>query len=172
LASVEQGIVNGYAIEFREYTPVCMSPCDQVIDGSHGEMFVAGGDFPGRKAFRFVGMQGDVDLQVKPGSKGLRALAITLDILGGAAVITGATFLIVGLSNVTATPVYDNYGNQTGTTNSSSNLTPVGAGFLVGGGVALVAGIVLGLKSRTQWDLHPQAAVVGERKARFWAGEF
>ena len=77
-------------------------------------------------------------------------------------IITGGSLAIVGVVEG-STPTYDAYGNQTGT--SSSSLTPIGFGVLAGERRhALVGGILLGIKSSSNFELHPQGVAVGERK--------
>jgi len=170
--SVQYGTVGGYGVVLAHDTPVCVSPCDQVIDGSRGEEFVASGDFPGAKRFSVTDMKGDVDLTVKPGKSGPHSAAIALDVVGSLTAVTGATLLIAGLASGSS-PTIDGNGNQTGS--STSTLTPVGIGVLVGGVAMVVGGIVLGNRTRTEFDLQPKGpgpAATAAVKPRYWAGEF
>jgi len=170
--SVQYGSVGGYGVVLAHDTPVCVSPCDQVLDGSRGEEFVASGDFPGTKSFNVTDMKGDVDLKVKPGKNGLHSLAVALDWLGVATAITGGTLLTVGLAEGSS-PTFDNNGNQVGS--STSSLTPVGIGLLVGGAGMLVGGIVLGSKTKTEFDLEPKgagASTTAAVKPKYWFGQF
>ncbi len=169
--NIQYGSVGGYGVVMAQFTPICTSPCDKVIDGSRGDEYVASGDFPGAKVFNVGSMKGDVELKVTPGNKGLRALAITLDVVGGVAIITGGTLLLTG-ALVGSTDTFDASGNPTGT--SGSSMTPIGGAILGAGAAALVGGIILGIKSGSVFDLHPTGGGSGTAAAapRYWRGEF
>jgi hypothetical protein len=163
--AVNNGYGYGYGFVLTQLTPVCVSPCDKVIDGSRGQEFIATGDFPGTKAFTLSGMKGDVDLAVKPGSRGLRALGVTSLILGGSAVILGGTFTLLGGLGTNST-------NALGvTTYGMASETKIGLAMLGSGGALLVGGIVALVASGTHFDLHAKEATTAQRP-RYWLGQF
>ena len=119
---------------------VCTSPCDSVVDGSRGQRFTASGPV-GATTFQLAGMQGDVDLLVRPGSALRKYLGIAATSLGGTALILSpVAALAAGLSG--------GIGRNVGSAAAS-------AGVSVGvGGLALLAGgIYLLVTGKTRFDL-------------------
>jgi hypothetical protein len=162
-----QGAVNGYGFVLTQTIPVCVSPCDAVIDGSRGQEFVASGDFPGGKAFTLNGMKGDVDLNVKPGSRGLRTLGITSIVLGGSAFVIGGTLTLLGGLSTTSTNAFGV------TTYGLSSETKVGLVMLGTGGAVLVGGIIATVVSGSHFDLHAKEQdTTAASKPRYWLGQF
>jgi hypothetical protein len=171
--SVATGTVNGYAITATLDAPVCVSPCDKVLDGSDGSTFFVRGDgVPDSNQFSLAGMKGDADLHVKPGSRGLRTGSILLYVLGGAAVVAGATGIVVGYSGAP----YSTTLNADGSVSTSKTLfgdlrTPSIVVTAVGG-AAIVGAIVMAVVGRTHAELEPEPAKSGAIKPRYWLGEF
>jgi hypothetical protein len=159
-----QGSVNGYGFVVEQLTPVCVSPCDRVIDGSHGQEFVASGDFPGYKRFTLNGMKGDVDLAVQPGNKGLRALGLTGDILGGLGVLTGGILALTG--GLTSS---DGLG---GASSGMSGLTRTGLIMLGSSAVVLTGGIIATVASGTKFQLSNKEERSAAQRPRYWLGQF
>jgi hypothetical protein len=153
---------------------VCTSPCDLLVDGSRGQFFTVGGVNANESGpFTLAGLTGDQRLNVSPGSPGLRSAGMYM--LGGAglAIGTGIFFLVYGAGKNSQEQVEQM--SQIGTKPPSGS--SAGGGFITAGGIVLgsaaallIGGIVSVLSSRTTADLHPSG--VGERKPRYWAGEF
>jgi len=156
-AGTTVGMAAGYGVVFTQLRPVCVAPCDRVIDGSRGQGFAITGPFPTPGMFNFANMTGDVTLFVKPGSIGGRWGGLMLTILGGSTLLTGAILLPLALER-------------------STSMRNAGIGMLAGGGVALVGGIVLlattGTKIRFEQQAGGPVARAGQAKPRYWLGEF
>jgi hypothetical protein len=159
----EQGVVNGYGFVLQQLTPVCVSPCDKVIDGSRGQEFVASGDFPGAKAFTLNGMKGNVDLAVQPGNKGMRALGLTMDILGGLGLITGGSIALAG--GLTSSAGLD------GTSSGMSGTTRTGLIMLGTSAAVLIGGIIVTVQSGSHFQLTNKEQTASN-KPRYWLGQF
>lgn len=154
--------IGGYTVVIDNSTLVCTSPCDRVIDGRVGQQFSARGDFPGVKSFTLNGFKDSMSLDVSPGSKGMRTGGILATTFGGAGLLVGGAFLLVG-STVSSVD-----GGSSG-----SGTSTAGVGVMVGSGVLLIGGIVLLATSGTSWKLHPTTTEPAkEAKARYWLGEF
>jgi hypothetical protein len=166
---VNQGSVNGYGFEMYQTVHVCASPCDKIIDGSQGQWFEASGDFPGGKEFRFDGMKGDVDLKVRPGSRGLRGFGVTSIVLGSGAFLLGGTLTLLGGFSTYNT-------NSAGvTTYGLSSETRVGLAILGTGAAVLVGGIVATVAGGSHFDLHARdatATTTAAAKPRYRLGQF
>ncbi len=154
---------------------VCASPCDQIFDGSTGHTYSLTGDFPTSPSFSLTGRRGTVDVDLSPGSRGLRAGGIVLIALGGAAVLIGAGFATVGaMQSSTSTVSYNADGTTTRTPNSGASAETVGFVVLGGGVAAIIGGVVALVSSKSTIDVHGR----GEAKEavapapRYWAGEF
>jgi hypothetical protein len=81
-----------YGIHYRV---VCESPCDRVIDGSRGQDFFLGQDtVTASRRFSLTHHTGDLTLNVKPGSKGLRLTGSIFVGLGIGLTIAGIIFTI------------------------------------------------------------------------------
>jgi hypothetical protein len=160
---IEQGVVNGYGFVLQQLTPVCVSPCDKVIDGSRGQEFVASGDFPGAKAFTVNGMKGNVDLAVQPGNKGMRALGLTMDILGGLGLITGGSVALAG--GLTSSAGLD------GTSSGMSGTTRTGLILLGTSAAVLIGGIIVTVQSGSHFQLTNKEQTASN-KPRYWLGQF
>ena len=166
--------VGAYGVVIDQRRQICVSPCDEVIDGRRGQIFSAAGDFPGSKSFTLAERQGDVELTVDPGSSGLRTLGVVTVALGGAAILGGILVAVLGSISVPET-VCDESGCHDKPEDKS--VSPAAIGLLVGGGVGVVGGIVLIVASRTGWDLHDKSGAPGAKtakavKPRYHLGEF
>jgi hypothetical protein len=120
--------------------PACQAPCDQIIDGRPGQSFFFVGDgIPESSRFQLRDKAGDVSVHVEPGSSALRTGGIALTTMGTLGTLAGLPILIVG------------------STNNGSTTALAAGGILLGVGVtALVSGIVMIVKSGT--DYHFRAA--------------
>jgi len=159
------GAYGGYGLVLQQLRPVCMSPCDKVVDGSQGQLFTLSSEtFPAPKAFTLAGMKGDVTLHVKPGSIGRGTGGVWLTILGGSSLLVGAIMLPLVL---------------TGSETVGGGTAPHAGGeiasiALMGGGAAMLAtGIALLVTSGTKITLEQGAAgKTAARAPRYWLGEF
>jgi hypothetical protein len=153
-------------------TQVCTSPCDRVIDGSHGQEFSAAGPNATESPwFNLAGSTGDMQLDVSPGSPGLRTGGLWLLSGGGASIGLGTALAVLGAVGS------DKVSSGAFVHQSNGGLET--AGFVtLGAGVAVVVGaIVMVATSRTEIHLHPAgvssaSSKPAEAKARYWAGEF
>ena len=159
------GTYGGYGVMIEELRPVCMSPCDRVVDGSQGQAFTLNGDFSPPRPFHFVGQTGDLTLRVQPGSLGRRIGGAWATILGGSVLLAGAVMLPIALAS--HADIY------TGVSTHNGALVGVGAGMLAVGGVSLVAGIVMLATSSTKVRMELGAGrQEGAARPRYWLGEF
>lgn len=170
---IAYGAVNGYGFVIDAATPVCTGACDRVFDAGSGQLYTVGGDFNSSAPFSLGGRRGDVELSVKPGSRGVRALGASLVVVGGLFTILGASFAIAG-AIIPSTNTTDNLDGSTSQTDSGTGwFLPTGLA-LAGGGVAmLVGGVVALVASKTKTDLHPLGQGGATAVApRYWMGEF
>jgi hypothetical protein len=162
------GAYGGYGLVFTREREVCVSPCDAVLDGSEGHSFRLQSDaYPLPGPFTFHGMQGDVTMTIKPGSKGLRtggSLGITFGVL---AAVTGAILIPVAQSaTVTDTSTWVDVSVP------NRGLRNAGIGLLAGGVAALGAGIALFVTGATHTKIEQRPAKTARVAPRYWMGEF
>jgi len=166
----------GAGAAFDRATPICFAPCDKVIDPAAPQTFTANGDFNPSSNFTLTGLQGDVELSLRPGSHDVRVAGQVLTVAGGALAVVGATLAIVGAALGSATVnVSVNGQPSTSTTDPRYRwLVPTGIGIGSGGVAALVAGVIALVESKTSIELHPMGAhgAKTEASARYWMGEF
>jgi len=164
------GAVGNYGLVLTQERRVCTSPCDTIVDGSDGRTFrLADDDYPSGDPFSLAAMSGNVTMQVKPGSKGMRlggGLAMTVGIFG---IIGGVVVIpIAQLSKV--------HDLSTSVEVSSPNvgLRSAGIGMLVGGVAVLGGGIALLVVGATKIRLEPDSPPpkTAQIEPRYWMGEF
>lgn len=170
--STTVGAYGGYGFAVKQFRPVCASPCDKVIDGSDGRRFsLSPEDMPPPDPFTVSQMTGDVTLHVAPGSYGRHSAGFWLTILGTTAAVLGGTFLLVDATSPSYE--YDDAGNEIP---DEGGVSTPGLVTLIGGGVALVGGIVLLATSGTSVTLEQRdgkpPAKAAQVKPRYWLGEF
>jgi hypothetical protein len=165
------GSYGGYGVVIHQMRPVCMSPCDRVIDGTVGQQFSLTGEFPPPPPFRLLNLRGDVDLEVKPGSRGGMVGGGTMVTLGGISLLTGLILLPVSLSGHLECD-YTLGGPCTKV--RSSGFVGTSVAMTIGGAALLAGGIVLAIRSRTLLDIRPHGAPPAQaaRAPRYWLGEF
>ncbi|KYF91328.1 hypothetical protein BE20_15110 [Sorangium cellulosum] len=169
-ASTTYGAYGGYGFAVQQIRPVCVSPCDKLIDGSDGRRFsLSPEDMPPPAPFTLAQMTGDVTLHVDPGSYGRRTAGFWLTLLGTTAAVTGGTLMLVSSLSSSV----DDSGSAEP---KDSGISTPGLVTVIGGGVALVGGIVLMATSGTsvsleQRDARP-AGKAARAKPRYWLGEF
>lgn len=174
-ASTTFGAYGGYGFAIHRLRPVCVSPCDKVIDGSDGRRFsLSSEDMPPPDPFTLAHLKGDVTLHVDPGSYGRRSGGFWLTMLGTAAAVTGGTLLLV--SALSSSTLDYSSEDPTAEEEGSSAVTTAGVVSLIGGGAALVGGIVLLATSGTSVRLEPHEGKPAGKAARvaprYWLGEF
>ncbi|MFO0631370.1 MAG: hypothetical protein U0168_00820 [Nannocystaceae bacterium] len=117
-----------YGMNFRS---VCAAPCDRPIDGTRGqEFFLATGEgamWTASRKFTLADQQGDVTVEVRPGSRGLRIVGAVLLGIGIGCAIGGA---ILAIPKTTRIP---------------------GLALLGVGAVGLAGGIPTMIVGRTRW---------------------
>lgn len=131
--------------------PVCLAPCDRVIDGTGGQSFFIGGDrmLPSRR-FTLHEHSGDMNVVVKPGRAGVFIGGVMFTSLSLAPLLSGTVFLAIQKPSM---------GGM-----SSSNLHRTG-GVLVGVGAGLlVTGILMIALGRTRVELYKKMTGVGQRR--------
>jgi hypothetical protein len=144
---------------------VCTSPCDIVVDGSRGREFSVAGQHAVESArFSFAGLTGDQQLEVSPGSPGLRTAGSLLLAGGGVAIGVGALLAFAGAVGTSPKQDGDGFVRNEGLENT-------GLVLLGTGGAAIVGAIVMLIESKTDVDLRP-TGTSAEVKPRYWAGEF
>lgn len=130
--------------------PVCMEPCDAVIDGTGGQSFFIGGDrvMPSRR-FTLRDLDGDINVVVKPGRPGVFIGGAMFTSLSLAPLVSGAVFMAVSRP-------------QEGHSPQSLHRT---GGVLLGVGAGLlVAGIIMLAVGRTRVEFYKQMTGVGQRR--------
>ncbi len=132
--------------------PVCMAPCDRVIDATGGQSFFFGGDrvMPSRR-FTLLEHDGDMTAVVKPGRTGVFFGGVMLTSLGLAPALSGAVFL----------------GIQRPTMGSSADSLHRTGGILLGVGAGLiVSGIVMIALGRTRVELYRKVTGAAQRRVK------
>lgn len=115
---------------------VCTAPCAAVVDGRGGrEFYFAGKGISESRRFTLAGESGALRFAVSPGNESSANAGIPITGVGGAAVVVGGFVLGFGLYT------------------KSDDAPKAGAGLLVGGGVALCAGLALLLSGRTTFTI-------------------
>jgi hypothetical protein len=144
---------------------VCASPCDVLVDGSRGREFSAAGeDAVESPRFSLAGLTGDQELDVSPGSPGLRAGGYLLLALGGIGVGAGTIVAFAGAVGTSPNPHGQGFIRNKG--------LETGGFVMLGTGVAAAVGAIVAIaESGTTIRLRPVGAT-GEAKPRYWAGEF
>ena len=117
---------------------VCTSPCDEIIDGRHGDkfFFMAPG-MVGSSGFSLANQKGNIVAKVHGGSFGQRLGSFVLLSVGIVGALTGVTFL--ALSD----------------TRLGTDYTTTGGVMLGVGAVAITGGVLLFLNSSTTFELVP-----------------
>ncbi len=136
--------------------PVCMAPCDRVIDGRAGQLFFfAGEGATPSSRFHLAGRGPEVAVEVQPGSLGKRFGGWLMTGFGAAAVVTSVTLFILGSSSTSLE-------GDTFVSKTNSGMM-IGGGVLLGAGAGLLAGgIVLLVQSGTRYHfLQPSGSLVG-----------
>ena len=132
--------------------PVCMAPCDRVIDATGGQSFFFGGDrvMPSRR-FTLLEHDGDMTAVVRPGRTGVFFGGVMLTSLGLAPALSGAVFL----------------GIQRPTMGSSADSLHRTGGILLGVGAGLiVSGIVMIVLGRTRVELYRKVTGAAQRRVK------
>lgn len=131
--------------------PVCMAPCDEVIDGSKGQSFFFGGDrmMPSRK-FTLREHDGEMTAVVRPGRTGLFVGGLMATSISLAPLLAGVVFVAVPRS--------------TSSSSSSSTLRPTGGALLGIGAGLLVSGVIMLALGRTRVELYKRTTGAAERR--------
>ncbi len=164
--SILVGRQGAYGVVLQQFSPVCISPCDRIIDGSLGQFYtLSPEEFPAPKPFSFAGMTGDVTLHVEPGSLGRRTGGLWMTIFGSGLLGGGLVLLPFALLRNEAA------GLGTG---SGTGLTVASITMLSGGAALLIGGIAMLASSGTKVRLEPRAPTGRTAKStpRYWLGEF
>jgi hypothetical protein len=129
--------------------PVCIAPCDKVIDGTGGQSFFFGGDriTPSRR-FTLQAHDGEMTAVVKPGRVGVFIGGAMLTTLSLAPLLSGAVF--VGFRS----------------SSSSSNLQRTGAALVGVGAGFLISGIIMLVAGRTRVELYKRVTGAAQRRGR------
>jgi hypothetical protein len=132
--------------------PVCMAPCDKVIDASGGQSFFFGGDrvMPSRR-FTLVEHDGDMTAVVKPGRSGVFFGGVMFASLGLAPLLSGAVFLGI---------------QRPMTGSSTSNLHRTGGALLAVGTGLMVSGILMMVFGRTRVELYRKVTGAAQRRVK------
>ena len=137
-------------------SPVCVAPCDQVIDGRRGQsFFFNGAGVVKSRDFSLSDYGGDVVARVKPGSSGLRVGGIVVMSLGGVGLATGAFLLLTAKNGIHQQ--YDDMNRPLPL--AQPNYVPATA-LLISGALVVAGGLAMLLLSRTQvrWSQRTAAA--------------
>ena len=131
--------------------PVCMAPCDKVIDGTSGQSFFFGGDrvMPSRR-FTLLDHDGDMTAVVRPGRAGVFIGGVMFTTLSLAPLLSGVVFLAIQRPSTGSSSVSSLH--RTG-----GALVGVGAGFLI-------SGIVMMALGRTRVELYKKVTGAAQRR--------
>ncbi|HEY0132954.1 MAG TPA: hypothetical protein VGB85_02705 [Nannocystis sp.] len=139
--------------------PVCVAPCDQVVDGHQGQSFFFNGDGVVKsRDFSLSDYGGDVVVRVKPGSSGLRVGGIVVMSLGGAG-LAGGTFLLLTAKNG-IDQEYDDMNRPLPL--AQPNYVPATA-LLISGALVVAGGLAMLLLSRTKVHFSQRTAAAKRR---------
>ena len=136
--------------------PVCVAPCDQVVDGRQGQSFFFNGDGVVKsRDFSLSDYGGDVVARVKPGSSGLRVGGIVVMSLGGVGLASGAFLLLTAKNGIHQE--YDDMNQPLPL--ARPNYVPATA-LLISGALVVAGGLTMLLLSRTKvrWSQRTAAA--------------
>jgi hypothetical protein len=137
--------------------PVCVAPCDLVVDGSRGQSFFFDGKRVTKsKEFSLSEHSGDVVARVRPGRPGLLGGGIAVMSLGVAGLSVSA-FLIMQERSKVLDHKYDD--PEQPMTFAGPNYAPATA-ILISGALVLAGGLAMALLSRTRvaWSQRSTAA--------------
>lgn len=141
--------------------PVCVAPCDLVVDGSRGQSFF----FDGKRVtksreFSLSEYRGDVVARVRPGRPGLLGGGIAVMSLGVAG-LSGSAFLFLKERSKVLDHKYDDPDQPM--MFAGPNYAPATA-LLISGALVLAGGLAMALLSRTRvaWS---QRATAARRRA-------
>ena len=139
--------------------PVCVAPCDQVVDGRQGQSFFFNGDGVVKsRDFSLSDYGGDVIARVRPGRSGLRVGGIVVMSLGGAG-LAGGTFLLLTAKNGISQE-YDDMNRPLPL--AQPNYLPATA-LLISGALVVAGGLAMLLLSRTQIRFSQRTAAARRR---------
>ena len=139
-ATMMQGMsaYGSFAAGIEQWTEVCTAPCGEVVDPKGAYKVIGVGVVP-TETFRLPHSEQEVRLKVDAGSPGIRTLGYSLDVVGGVSMALGGSFL---LSNALISST-----ESSEAASEHSGLRDAGLYMLIGGGVALVGGIVLNMSA-------------------------
>jgi len=141
--------------------PVCVTPCDLVVDGSRGQSFFFDGKRVTKsKEFSLSEYRGDVVARVRPGRPGLLGGGIAVMSLGVAG-LSGSAFLFLKERSKVLDHKYDDPDQPM--MFAGPNYAPATA-LLISGALVLAGGLAMALLSRTRvaWS---QRATAARRRA-------
>lgn len=129
--------------------PICIAPCDQIVDAHRGQrFFFTGAGIRPSPQFQFVGRRSEVVVDVKAGSSARYTGGTLLAAFGGAAAGLGGLFVGMGTRGSLT------YNAAKGTNEYVSDRGyQIGGGIGIGVGVGLLAaGITLIVKNATRYS--------------------
>lgn len=139
--------------------PVCVAPCDQVVDGRQGQSFFFNGDGVVKsRDFSLSDHGGDVVARVKPGRSGLRVGGIVVMSLGGVGLAGGAFLLLTAKNGIRQE--YDDMNRPLPL--ARPNYLPATA-LLISGALVVAGGLAMLLLSRTQVRFSQRTAAARRR---------
>ena len=139
--------------------PVCIPPCDQVVDGSQGNSFFFNGDGVVKsRDFSLSDYGGDVVARVKPGRSGLRVGGIVVMSLGGVGLAGGAFLLLTAKNGIRQE--YDDMNRPLPL--AQPNYVRATA-LLISGALVVAGGLAMLLLSRTQVRFSQRTAAARRR---------
>ena len=139
--------------------PVCVAPCDQVVDGRQGQSFFFNGDGVVKsRDFSLSDYGGDVMARVRPGRSGLRVGGIVVMALGGAGLAGGAFLLLTAKNGIRQE--YDDMNRPLPL--AQPNYVPATA-LLISGALVVAGGLAMLLLSRTQVRFSQRTAAARRR---------
>ncbi|MBW2525570.1 MAG: hypothetical protein JRI23_15410 [Deltaproteobacteria bacterium] len=131
---------------------ICTAPCDSWVDGRKGQQFVIAGDgIPESEPFRLHEREGDVTIQVDPGSGGGIAAGFSLTYLGLAGAAMGPLF--IGLAYAMPDEEYDEEKMEYVETGPKGAFLYTGIAASVVAVVGLAIGIPVWITSGTDYEM-------------------
>jgi len=143
---------------YSEMLPVCSSPCDRLLYLDANRHYVITGQFPESPTLDASDLTGSMTITVEPGSESGLTSGLFLTPFGSLFFAGGVSMAVIA------------------STSGDRDLTKVGIGAIVGGGVTAIIGVVLlatfGTKIKLQQTGFMPVGNAAPVKPRYWMGEF
>jgi hypothetical protein len=148
------GSMGGRNVTITTIAKECTAPCSDFIQEPKSDFFIGGNGISVSNTFSLLSYPEGVKLKVKAGSGALRFFGWVLGALGAASLATGA--ILMAVSSGTAFDMFPGVPNPYAA--AGNPIRDAGVGLLIGGGIALGAGIPMIAFSGTKVEFFPLPA--------------